>query len=94
MVLDTVNLILAIIVSAGTIITTTALGVRWLVKHYLTELKPNSGSSMKDQVNRLEFRMDNSDAINKETYTKVERLELKVDAMYDKIIDYLSKKDN
>ena len=30
--------------------------VRWLVKHYLNELVPNSGSSMKDQINRLEQR--------------------------------------
>lgn len=32
--------------------------VRWLVKHYLNELKPNGGSSVKDQVNRLESRVD------------------------------------
>lgn len=30
--------------------------VRWLVKHYLSELVPNSGSSIKDQINRLEQR--------------------------------------
>jgi hypothetical protein len=30
--------------------------VKWLVKHYLNELTPNSGSSMKDQINRLEAR--------------------------------------
>lgn len=32
--------------------------VRWLVKHYLNELKPNGGGSVKDQVNRLEQRVD------------------------------------
>lgn len=32
--------------------------VRWLVKHYLAELKPNGGGSVKDQVNRLEQRVD------------------------------------
>jgi hypothetical protein len=42
---------------------TTVLGsfiglVRYLVKHYLNEIKPNSGSSIKDQVNRLEARVD------------------------------------
>ena len=31
---------------------------RWLVKHYLAELKPNGGGSVKDQVNRLENRVD------------------------------------
>jgi hypothetical protein len=30
--------------------------VRWLVKHYLNELVPNSGSSIKDQITRLEDR--------------------------------------
>lgn len=33
--------------------------VRWLVKHYLHELRPNGGSSLKDQVNRLEIKVDN-----------------------------------
>jgi hypothetical protein len=33
-------------------------GIRWLVKHYLNELKPNSGSSLKDSVNRLEEKTD------------------------------------
>jgi hypothetical protein len=32
--------------------------LRFLVKHYLNELRPNSGSSMKDQITRLEARVD------------------------------------
>jgi hypothetical protein len=32
--------------------------VRWLVKHYLSELRPNSGSSLRDSVDRLEARVD------------------------------------
>jgi hypothetical protein len=35
-----------------------AAGIRWLVKHYLAELKPNSGSSLRDSVDRLEIQMD------------------------------------
>ena len=31
---------------------------RWLVKQYLYELRPNGGDSLKDQVNRLERRVD------------------------------------
>jgi hypothetical protein len=42
----------------STLIGSFALMVRWLVKHYLEELKPNGGSSVKDQVNRLESRVD------------------------------------
>jgi hypothetical protein len=32
--------------------------VQFMIKHYLSELKPNGGSSIKDQVNRLEARVD------------------------------------
>ena len=40
-------------------IATAFLGtVKWLVKHYLYELRPNGGGSLKDQVNRLERRLD------------------------------------
>jgi hypothetical protein len=47
-----------LIVSIISIFGSLALGVRWLVKHYLSELRPNSGSSMKDQVNRLEQKVE------------------------------------
>ena len=33
-------------------------GIRWMVKHYLNELKPNGGSSMKDSMVRMETRID------------------------------------
>jgi hypothetical protein len=48
----------ALILSVTTIAAAFAGGVRWLVKHYLYELKPNGGGSVKDQVNRLESRVD------------------------------------
>lgn len=34
------------------------MGLRWVIKSYLAELKPNGGSSIKDQINRLEQRVD------------------------------------
>ena len=45
-------------VATTTIVASFAGSVRWLVKHYLTELKPNSGSSMRDSLDRLERRVD------------------------------------
>jgi hypothetical protein len=45
-------------VATATIVASFAGSVRWLVKHYLTELKPNSGSSMRDGLDRLEKRVD------------------------------------
>lgn len=45
-------------VSVVTLISAIAMGVRHLVKHFLSELKPNGGSSLRDQVNRLEQKVD------------------------------------
>ena len=47
-----------LIVSIIAIVSAFTGSVRWLVKHYLNELKPNGGSSLKDAVNRLEAQMD------------------------------------
>jgi len=47
-----------LIVAIMTILGGFSAAVRWLVKHYLAELKPNGGGSVKDQVNRLESRVD------------------------------------
>jgi len=40
------------------VLTSLLVGLRWVIKSYLQELKPNGGSSMKDQLNRLEARVD------------------------------------
>ena len=48
----------ALAVAATTVIGSFIGSVKWLVKHYLSELKPNSGSSLRDQVTRLEARVD------------------------------------
>lgn len=45
-------------VAVCTIVGGFAGAIRWLVKHYLNELKPNGGSSLKDSVKRLEDRID------------------------------------
>ena len=50
-------------VAAGTVAVTTVIGsfiglVKWLVKHYLSELKPNGGGSMNDRISRLEARVE------------------------------------
>jgi hypothetical protein len=48
----------AISVAIITVLGGVAAYVQFMIKHYLSELKPNSGSSMKDQVSRLEARVD------------------------------------
>lgn len=48
----------ALAVAATTVIGSFIGSVRWLVKHYLAELKPNGGSSMNDRITRLEARVE------------------------------------
>jgi len=48
----------AIAVAIVTVLGGVAALLRFMILHYLAELKPNSGSSIKDQVNRLETRVD------------------------------------
>jgi H+/Cl- antiporter ClcA len=45
-------------VAVITIVGGFATGIRWMVKHYLNELKPNGGSSVKDSVARLERQVE------------------------------------
>ena len=74
----------ALAVSVLTIVAVLAGAIKWLVKHYLSELKPNSGSSLKDQVSRLETRMREAD-------TRRQDMEKKLDRMYDILIEYIAK---
>ena len=48
----------ALTVSVITILGAFAATIKFLVKHYLAELKPNGGSSIKDRVTRLEGKVD------------------------------------
>jgi len=47
-----------IAVAVTTLVGTLAMTVRHLVKHYLSELRKNGGTSIKDQVNRLEEKVE------------------------------------
>jgi len=49
---------LTMAVAVIAIISAFATSMRWMVKHYLNELRPNGGSSMKDSMARMEARID------------------------------------
>lgn len=51
---DWAGLVLAFASITGSL----AVAVRFLVKHYLAELKPNGGSSIKDRVGEIEKKID------------------------------------
>jgi hypothetical protein len=58
----------SIAVAVGTLTGFLVAGVRFLVKSYLSELKPNGGSSVKDKINEIN--------------QQVERLEARIDEIY------------
>ena len=70
-----------------TIVSSIAFGIKWLVKHYLIELKPNSGSSLRDAVTRLEISLDEQrvDSIQSRN-----RQEEKLNDMYKILIDHIA----
>jgi hypothetical protein len=57
-------------VATLTIITGFAGLIRWLVKHYLYELRPNGGSSVKDKINLLEEKVELLTELVKEALRK------------------------
>jgi hypothetical protein len=50
--------VIGLITSILALIVGLELRIKSLVKHYLIELKPNSGSSLKDQITRVEEKLD------------------------------------
>ena len=47
----TISGFLAVILAVGA-------SFRWLIKHYLNELKPNGGGSMNDRLTKLETKVE------------------------------------
>lgn len=79
---------LGLTLTSLSILTIVGVAVRWIVRHYLKdvihELKPNGGSSLKDQVNRLESKVEEADMKRKE-------MSKKIDHMYEVLLDYISR---
>ena len=80
----------ALIVSIFTIVSFVSVSIKWLVKNYFAELKaefkPNGGSSLKDQVNRLERKAE-------DTEEDLKNLHEKIDKMFDVLLNHISKTD-
>jgi len=80
----------SLIVAILTIVSSIAFGIKWLVKHYLSELKPNSGSSLKDQMSRLELAVQEQKINSEESRDRQER---KLDELYRILLDHIAKND-
>lgn len=74
----------SLIVAILTIVSSIAFGIKWLVKHYLAELKTNGGSSMRDEIKSIKVRQDEADVTRRE-------MDRKLDKMYSILIEYIAK---
>jgi hypothetical protein len=81
----------SLIVAILTIVSSIAFAIKWLVKHYLSELKTNGGSSVKDQINRLELAVQEQKINSEESRDRQER---KLDEMYRILLEHIIKTDN
>ena len=77
----------SLIVAILTIVSSIAFAIKWLVKHYLSELKPNSGSSLKDQMSRLELAVQEQKINSEESRDRQER---KLDDLYRILIQHIT----
>jgi hypothetical protein len=77
-------LVIEIIIGVFTILAGIATGIKWMVKHYLSELKTNGGSSMRDEVKQIKIRQDEADQMRRD-------MDKKLDRMYMLLIDHVSK---
>jgi hypothetical protein len=59
-------------VAVATIVASFAGSIRWMVKHYLSELKPdgNGGHNLEGRITRLETRVDDIYTLLVEKVTK------------------------
>ncbi len=80
-----------LILTTISIITLVAGGIKWLVKHYLSELKTNGGSSMRDEIKatnkeikEIKDRQDEADQIRRQ-------MDKKLDKMYLILLDHVAK---
>jgi hypothetical protein len=86
---------LGLTLTSLSILTIIGIGVRWIVRHYLEdvlhELKPNSGSSLKDQVTRLENNFHALEKTQEEADVLRKQMNIKIDHMYEVLLDYISR---
>lgn len=89
-------LLIEIIIGIFTILSGIGFSIKWLTKHYFDEIKaefkPNGGSSLKDQVNRLEAEMYHlKDHLIREERNQVE-MQKKIDNIYNSLLNFFANK--
>ena len=76
-------LVIEIVIGIFTILSGIVYGIKWMVKHYLSELKTNGGSSMRDEVKQIKNRQDEADTMRRV-------MDKKLDRMYEILLDHIA----
>ena len=88
---------LGIVLTSLSILSILGLVIRWALRHYLKdvlhELKPNGGSSLKDQVNRLEKDVVSLKDQNTKGEIYHEKLDSKLDRLTEMFVNYVSSQN-
>lgn len=86
---------LGVILTTLSILTIVGLVTRWILRHYLEdvikELRPNGGSSIKDQVNGLEKSLASLKKESIQTRENEKDLNEKITNLTNLFIEYLSR---
>lgn len=89
-----ITLILGVAAVAGILFTVLRFYIRAFARQELEdirhELKPNSGSSLKDQVTRLETDITDLKQQNKKSEKSQEKLEQKIDNLTTLFVEYVT----
>jgi predicted PurR-regulated permease PerM len=93
----TIESVAGIILTILSILVIVGASFRWIIKHYLQdiihEMKPNSGSSIKDQVTRLEQDIEDLKNQNIKGEEYHEKLDSKIDNLTQIFLEYVSRKN-
>jgi hypothetical protein len=84
----------ALIVSICTIVAFAAGSVKWLVKHYFAEIKaemkPNGGSSMRDEIKQTKLEVKEIKDRQNEADQMRRDMDKKLDRMYEILINHVA----
>lgn len=90
-----ISLIIGVAAVAGIVFTVLRFYIKAFAKQELEdirhELKPNSGSSMKDQITRLEVNHERLQEENVGINKKLDKLDSKVEKMFDIILKHFGE---
>lgn len=87
-------LILEILIGVATIIAFATGSVKWLVKHYFAEIKaemkPNGGSSMRDEIKQTKLEVKEIKDRQNEADQMRRDMDKKLDRMYEILINHVA----